>query len=473
MKRSLFLSILAASTLLWANVAVAEPEAPSQAGAVAQPEKPANPEMKPLLDAIKAQDWEKAAKEGESYIQKFADDSTGWSQLGIAYTNLNNFEKALSSFEKAAEHGDTSLENMRNRAVLSVSVKRPNALELMQETARNYPEDAYIQFLTGQTLASAKKDDEALVYFEKAVGLEPENLVYITNTSSFLGRKGNYLKAAELTTKAIESGTDASTLYINAVVYYFNAGMYEEAIKWADKGNLRKPDDLLTYHKGRCFLRLGRYDEAEQVLSQFKDSMYSGKLNYAMTRMMQGCDLARYASCSSSAPDPCCANEKEALELYAELGTVPENNKPDVLSLYYGLALALTGDTTSAEEMLHANLSSKAALRGEQLAAISVISWLNKDQNNALRLYHSAIANLPELQNDGNIDSFAVRHAWPSRAAELLKAVRAADKEAKEAKPQKAGCGCNLTHEASPVSLPVLLTFLLGCVALVLRRRHA
>ena len=71
-------SILTASTLFVAAPAFADPEHPSQAEA--QPETPANPEMKPLLEAIKAQDWETASKEGENYTQKFADDPMGWTQ---------------------------------------------------------------------------------------------------------------------------------------------------------------------------------------------------------------------------------------------------------------------------------------------------------------------------------------------------------------------------------------------------------
>ncbi len=49
------------------------------------------------------QDWEAAAKDYKKYLKKNENDSSAWYSLGGSYLRLDQYEKAIESFEKAKE----------------------------------------------------------------------------------------------------------------------------------------------------------------------------------------------------------------------------------------------------------------------------------------------------------------------------------------------------------------------------------
>ncbi len=442
--------------LLQGALAFADPGATPEAAAE-------SPEMTALKDALRAQNWTKAAELGEVYVKAHPDDVMGWNYLGVSYTNLDKLDRALDCFETENAKGSTSQDNLRSRALLSVELKRPNALKLILEAADAMPNEAYLQFMAAQQLNSAKRETEAVLYYEKAATMEPMNSAYVVALATRYDKRRNFEQAILVTKKAIDAGNKDVTLYINNCVYCFKSKKYEDVITWADQGWSVKTDPLLMYHKARALVHLGRYAEAEAVIRDMTASHFGTKIYLAMALMGQGCNIETFKTCTGSTPDACCAREKEALEIYADIEALVDDKRKEDYIVNYSVAMAIAGKSAAAESLL----KTSSVEEGKVLALEYVIMAINASWQGAvdgkpvvndsvLRLYRQAKSALADM----GAESFGVKFIWPTRALETLDIIKSAEASANDnaqvptAKKNRSSCGCDL-NSSSPANAPL------------------
>ena len=111
--------------------------------------------------------------------------------------------------------------------------------------------------------------DLALEQFEAAELIEPENVELLNNYGSVLGAMGRYDDAADLLRCAQRLEADNILVRASLGILHFRRGVYavaEADLAWVcDRDESNGP---AFYYRGEALNRLGRYDEAMQVLER-------------------------------------------------------------------------------------------------------------------------------------------------------------------------------------------------------------
>ena len=111
--------------------------------------------------------------------------------------------------------------------------------------------------------------DLALEQFEAAELIEPENVELLNNYGSVVGAMGRYDDAEELLRRAQRLDSDNIAVRASLGILHFRRGVYATAE--ADLAWVCEQDDShgpAFYYRGEALNRLGRYDEAMQVLER-------------------------------------------------------------------------------------------------------------------------------------------------------------------------------------------------------------
>jgi tetratricopeptide (TPR) repeat protein len=159
----------------------------------------------------------------EAAIKNNPNDFSSYNNLGMAYVELNQLQKALDCFQKATEINPNSAESYAYLGATYNSLKQPEkailylkkAIDLGSTDIRTYSSLGGSYFFTG-------KFSEAIPYFEKVVQLNPKDIkayIALANTYKALG---NYQKAREsfLKLKELyrEQGDDAAVQEVEGLV---------------------------------------------------------------------------------------------------------------------------------------------------------------------------------------------------------------------------------------------------------------
>ena len=429
-----------------------------------------------MIEAFKAQDWQKAIQIGEILTVSTKDDASIWSILGVSYFSLAQYEKALHAFEQEALQGKADKNNLRNIAYSSIRLNKRNGCDLGHQALEVFPEDGMLHNEMGKICLSQKQVERGLEHLQKAIELDKKNPIYVTDLTSYYFRKKDNANAEKWTAKAIANGLDMSTLYTNLVIACHRQGKYEDAVRWADEGYGKRRDPLLLYHKGSALVALGKMSEAEETLDQaLKSGFGFVKFLLARVKMCLGCSVEAYATCATATPDPCCEKEKTALSYFADAESDQmENDTYDAFAAHYGMALILNGRFEQAEPLIRSVAKNEKNYNQALLSAsLAVAAWNAEPRDDAMarRYYDEAMETYAGFKSP---DTLSPEHTLAPRAIAILGAIADSQKVVvpEASKPQKAkGCGCDMRGQADP-SLPGAMAILMIVgAALSLRRR--
>ena len=160
------------------------------------------------------------------------------------------------------------------------------AKELVQQGRVDEAIDLYLGILTvnpenlkahnnlGVLFDELRQFHDALVHFEEAVRIAPENVEVLTNYASTLTSVARYDEAEGLLRRAQKIDADGIHVRLAIGVLYFRRGLYalaETELRWVCT---RDPDiGPAFYYRGEALNRLGRYDEACQAMEHAKTLM--------------------------------------------------------------------------------------------------------------------------------------------------------------------------------------------------------
>lgn len=133
------------------------------------------------------------------------------------------------------------------------------------------PNAYYLQFYRGKNLLEQDKQEAAIVFFEKALTLEPakEDLPYIL---SYLGISykdlGEYDKAIEILLKGLQEDYERPDIHNAIGVCYFKKEMYQKAIEHFTAAVDFNPASAIDYaNLGVNYSRLGENEKAKEFLT--------------------------------------------------------------------------------------------------------------------------------------------------------------------------------------------------------------
>jgi tetratricopeptide (TPR) repeat protein len=177
-----------------------------------------------------------------------------WSNKGLALDNLGRHDEAIECCNKAIEINPTDADVWNKN--------RPTHYESKGYDKVNY-NLANIWSNKGDAYSILNKYGEAIECYDKAIEINPTDVIACNNKAVTLGNLGRHDEAIECCNKAIEIDHRYADAWSNKGFYLGNLGRHDEAIECYDKAieinpNISKP----WSNKVWSLNNLGRHDEA-------------------------------------------------------------------------------------------------------------------------------------------------------------------------------------------------------------------
>ncbi|KUK70782.1 MAG: TPR repeat-containing protein [Methanomicrobiales archaeon 53_19] len=170
-----------------------------------------------------------------------------WYNRGLVLYNLNRYRDAVESFERAVAINPDYAEAERNRRILVALIKKK-----IVDYERK-----------GTECATEGRFDEAVVYYDQVLSLDPEAPSVWYNRGVALRNLGRYSEAVASYDHALSLAPDDPGTWYNRGVALRNLGRYSEAVDSYDRALALDSDDADTWHnRGVALRKLGRYDDA-------------------------------------------------------------------------------------------------------------------------------------------------------------------------------------------------------------------
>lgn len=186
---------------------------------------------------MQADDYAKSAEKGETALRYHPSSAMIHLMLGTDYNLMNEYDKALSNLNKSME--------------LTDSVDYEAVSQIMSSMG-----DVYY----------AKGDrDSAFVYYDKAISIDPDNLLALNNCAYYLAVEGRDLdKAEEMSARTIKERPDDATSLDTYAWVMFRKKNYTEAMAYIDKAiaNSEDPSEELYHHAGDIYFMNGEPQKA-------------------------------------------------------------------------------------------------------------------------------------------------------------------------------------------------------------------
>jgi len=156
---------------------------------------------------------------------------------------------------------------LRKGHILAISVVTISLVTVLSIDAQNDIDSMSVNELLkqGQELLDQGNHEESMLYFEKAMKIDPNERSIFNNIGVSLQSYGRYEEALLWLDKALEINPNDSSAWSNKANTLFQLERYEEAIVFFDKTFEARPDDLSVNNMnkyGLSLLALGKYDEA-------------------------------------------------------------------------------------------------------------------------------------------------------------------------------------------------------------------
>lgn len=443
---------------------------------------PAPTSKEALVEAYQTGEWTNAQNIARELLKTDPDNINYLNILGVSLGQTQQHEEAESIFLKVKSLNPDDNQIYANLCYVQNELKRDSVLDTCLEATKRITDNAELFYLTAQMLEGKKRKDEALKLYESAYHLNENDVRYLTAMTSILSSKGEYLKAAELTEKAIQSGKKMAILYLNAILTFNRAGYYEKALQLADEGFASFHDPVMILGKAEALTGLKRYEEADVLWEQTEpliDVKNSARarldFGYAKSLLARSCSSETIKTCATETSDPCCARERKALELL-EVAMDKEQKQlkhETTLTTNFGLAMILNNRLEDAEALLtkavNENMSKDNA---GALAALAVALYQfsdERDREAGRRYYQQAVEASPDF---ADIERIRETRVWPPRLLDTLKTIQDDVANAQNGKNKKSGCSCDL-HQNSSTPFAGLICLFLAFLGLMGFRRKS
>nr|MDO8082566.1 tetratricopeptide repeat protein [Candidatus Freyarchaeota archaeon] len=163
----------------------------------------------------------------------------------------------------------------------------------------------------GNSLVDKGKYEEAIKFYDKALKINPQDVVALTNKGTALDQLGRYEDAVECFDNVLEINPKDAEAINNKGSSLIKLNRYEEAIECFNEALTINPNNFVThYNKGIAQGKLGKYEEAIRSY----DATIKIVPDYAIAIYSKGATLLNLASQLSC--DKRVKKTEEALELF-------------------------------------------------------------------------------------------------------------------------------------------------------------
>lgn len=193
------------------------------------------------------------------------DESRWFLNLGTAYRNKGQNEKAIKSFKSAEKVNPRNPDVVYNLGVLYLEKgEYQKALEEFRKSIAIDEHDSAAYSNVGIVLMKQEKIDEAIASFQSALTLDPADVTAMSNLGAALIRKGDYPAALLVLKKGLERDQNFPALHLHLGILFEQTGKYADAEQAYISAIKNEPEYIQAYlGLSKLYDRIGLSDKAE------------------------------------------------------------------------------------------------------------------------------------------------------------------------------------------------------------------
>ena len=241
--------------------------------------------------AYKRDDYQTASEEFVLATDADPTQSVGYYNLGVSYYSMGKevdpkyYDKAVVSLDKVLELSNPSDANYANALgfagkALAATGREEEARDRFERLIEEDPTSYQVIEDIGNDLLSAQQWKGASVFLEMAaearskIGAEDFTLFYNIGVANYSMRNEDPSavdKAIMYYEKALDLQPDEPQTIFNIVVAHISKGDYKSAIDWAEKYANINPTDALGWQLlARCYSEVGEKEKAKEAMKRFE-----------------------------------------------------------------------------------------------------------------------------------------------------------------------------------------------------------
>jgi tetratricopeptide (TPR) repeat protein len=197
-------------------------------------------------------------------MEALVQEEKQWFDRGNAFFNLERYEEAITSYDKALAIKPDFHEAWHNRGVALTGLERYEEAITSYNEAISIESDYHgVWYLRGGALIGLERYEEAITSYDKALAIQPGYYEAWHNRGVALTGLERYEEAITSYNEAISIESDYHGVWYLRGGALIGLERYEEAITSYDKSLAIKPDYYEAwYNQGVALGNLGRYEEA-------------------------------------------------------------------------------------------------------------------------------------------------------------------------------------------------------------------
>jgi len=224
------------------------------------------------LAYMNLEEYEKAISDYNKAIELNPEDADVYNNRGDAYRNLKEYEEAIGDYNKAIELNPEHANAYNNRGLAYMNLEEygtairdyNKAIELNSKFATAY-------YNRGIAFSYLKGYEKAISDYNKAIELNPESDAAYNNRGLAYKNLKEYEKAISDYNRAIELNPESDAAYNNRGIAYEDLKEYEKAISDFNRAMELNPEDADAYNnRGEAYRNLKEYEKA---ISDFNRAM--------------------------------------------------------------------------------------------------------------------------------------------------------------------------------------------------------
>ncbi|MBU1045220.1 MAG: tetratricopeptide repeat protein [Candidatus Omnitrophica bacterium] len=176
------------------------------------------------------------------------DQSRWFLNLGTAYRNKGENEKAIKSFKAAEKVNPRNPDAVYNLGVIYLEKEEyQDAIEEFRKSIKIDEYDSAAYSNVGIVLMKQKKIDEAIASFQSALTLDPADVTAMANLGAALITKGDYPAALLVLKQGLERDENFPPLHLHLGILFEETGKYAEAEQAYISAIKKDPEYIQAY----------------------------------------------------------------------------------------------------------------------------------------------------------------------------------------------------------------------------------
>lgn len=235
---------------------------------------PHEPQIRDLYSSylVAIKDFKGAAEQQEYALDTDPSDANRWRSAVSLYASAEDYDKALQTAGRAMHYlPDDPMLMFYSANMMQLLNREPEAIDEYRRTLAAVPADNHelasaVLCSLGDTYYKTGQIDSAFVYYDRALDVNPDNLLALNNCAYFMAEQGIDLdKAEKMSAICVRQQPDNDTALDTYAWIFFKKKEYNNAKDFIDRALELEGDDAqadVLHHAGDIYYMNGDHKAA-------------------------------------------------------------------------------------------------------------------------------------------------------------------------------------------------------------------